>query len=128
MYSVRGQALKDSWGGAGDYDLVFLYRKLAFYHYGDQFVKKSFRSLSPGGMVIVCEPTTDSLLHFMRWILDAIQIMDYMIGGTHAPRLMSSKEIEARLRKAGFRQTKTVSTMFGVFRFVVGIKSNYYAK
>jgi len=122
VYSAHGQALKDSWGGKGAYDLVFLYRKLAFYRYGDQFIKKSFRALSLGGMVVVCEPTTDSLLHFMRWILDAIQIMDYMIGGTRAPRLMSSKEIETRLRKAGFRKTKTVSTMFGVFQFVVGIK------
>jgi len=122
VYSDRGNALKDSWGGSGKYDLVFLYRKLAFYDYGEQFIKKSYQVLIPGGMVVVCEPTTDSLLHFMRWILDAIQLMDYMVGGSQAPALMSSEEIAEKLTRAGFKKARVIPAMYGVFNFVVGRK------
>jgi hypothetical protein len=122
VYSTKGEALKDIWGEKGEYDLVFLYRKLAFYAYGKQFLEKAYCLLPKGGYVVICEPTTDSFLHFMPWLLDAIQIMDMMIGGKDAPKLLSSREIQAKLKAVGFTRTKVIPTVFGVFNFVIGIK------
>ena len=122
VYSTKGEALKDMWGEKSEYDLVFLYRKLAFYSYGRQFLEKAHRLLPKGGYVIICEPTTDSFLHFMPWLLDAIQIMDMMIGGKDAPKLLSSSEIQTKLKAIGFTRTKVIPAVFGVFNFVLGIK------
>lgn len=119
--SKRGDPLKDKWGEVEEYDLVFLYRKLAYKNYGEMFLKKAYQVLNKGGFVIVAEPTTDSVQPSM-WTLADIQLMDLMIGGGNAPTLYSSDKIQKMLEGIGFKDCKKVKCLGGMAIFVIGYK------
>jgi hypothetical protein len=119
--SPLGNALFDKWGSKEKYDLVFLFRKLAYSDYGMQFLKKSFEVLSPGGMVIVLEPTTDSFVPSLSF-LPELEMMDLLIGGVKAPPLYSTDQIVNLIKKVGFIKTKVLSTHQKSFIFVIGWK------
>ncbi|NEO71493.1 methyltransferase dimerization domain-containing protein [Moorena sp. SIO3H5] len=122
IISPEGNALSDQWGANEEYDIVFLFRKLSYSDYGSQFIKKSFQVLRPKGMVIILEPTTDSLVPSPSF-LPELEIMDLLIGGVKAPPLYSTDKIVNLLREVGFMKTEVVSTQKGSFLFVVGWKN-----
>ncbi|MBI1978749.1 MAG: hypothetical protein HYS62_01655 [Candidatus Aenigmarchaeota archaeon] len=119
--SKKGEASKDKWGKKEKYDLVFLYRKLAFKNYGLNYLKKAYEVLDKDGFVIVIEPTTDSLQPSM-WNIADIQLMDLMVGGEEAPQIYSSDKIQEMLEGVGFRDCKKVECMGGMAIFVIGYK------
>ncbi|MEW5855845.1 MAG: methyltransferase dimerization domain-containing protein [Cyanobacteriota bacterium] len=119
--SAKGNALTDKWGRKEEYDLIFLFRKLAYSDYGMQFLTKSFRVLRPGGMVIVLEPTTDSSVPSPSF-LGELQMMDLLMGGVKAPPLYSTAQIVNLLKEVGFSKTEVLSTHNGSFSFVLGWK------
>ncbi|NEO08955.1 methyltransferase dimerization domain-containing protein [Moorena sp. SIO3I8] len=122
IISAEGNALSDQWGAKEEYDIVFLFRKLSYSDYGSQFIKKSFQVLRPKGMVIILEPSTDSLVPSPSF-LPELEIMDLLIGGVKAPSLYSTDKIVNLLREVGFIKTEVVSTQKGSFLFVVGWKN-----
>ncbi len=122
IISPEGNALSDQWGANEEYDIVFLFRKLSYSDYGSQFIKKSFQVLRPKGMVIILEPTTDSLVPSPSF-LPELEIMDLLIGGVKAPPLYSTDKIVNLLKEVGFMKTEVVSTQKGSFLFVVGWKN-----
>ncbi|NEP28336.1 hypothetical protein, partial [Moorena sp. SIO3I6] len=122
IISPEGNALSDQWGANEEYDIVFLFRKLSYSDYGSQFIKKSFQVLRPKGMVIILEPTTDSLVPSPSF-LPELEIMDLLIGGVKAPPLYSTDKIVKLLKEVGFMKTEVVSTQKGSFLFVVGWKN-----
>lgn len=119
--SEKGNALNDKWGSNEGYDIVFLYRKLAYKSYGESFLKKAYQVLNEDGFVIVVEPTTDSLQPSM-WNLADIQLMDLMIGGANAPALYSSDKIQKMLESIGFKNCRKIKCLGGMAIFVIGYK------
>jgi len=101
-----------------EYDVVLLYRKLAYADYGRGFVAKAARVLRPGGVVVVAEPTTDGVIPSASF-LPEMQLMDWLVGGDAAPPIRSTDQIAALLVEGGFGRTEVVVTSHGI-RFVLG--------
>ncbi len=120
IHLSQGHPLKDSWGSQ-PYDLVFLYRKLAYAGYGEEFLKKSYQMLNENGVIIILEPLTDST-YPATWLSKEIQLMDMLMAGSKVPKLYSSSKIKALLKKHRFRDIETISTSKGSALFVVGRK------
>ena len=120
IHLSQGHPLKDSWGSQ-QYDVVFLYRKLAYAGYGKEFIKKSYQMLNKKGIIIILEPLTDSLFP-ATWLSKEIELMDLLMAGSKSPKLYSSSEIKNLLQKNNFREVETISTSKGSALFVVGRK------
>lgn len=106
-------------GGDEAYDVVVLYRKMAYHRHGFAFLEKAARVIRPGGAVVVIEPTSDSDAP-TRSFLSELAVMDYLVGGRDAPGLWSSADLVAMVDAAGF--TPQVIAAEGL-RIVIGWQS-----